>query len=216
MSRDFNVIRRRPGIVDMLTPKRANVGGYRIQAAPNFDGVFTTLFTAPISSGYLDPAINPAVLHYVNNNDHIRMVFNPATFTGTAGITDTLDFWMRFVPVDFTGTPGTAGNPALVLTDAEHYGNSRVLIAGNAPAAADVTGSLQLELPFTTQDLYIKNEEATGGHALYLADLAGGPEQQISPQETATIFHGPVDLLVVRGSGGTARFSASFTNYLPL
>jgi hypothetical protein len=216
MSRDFNVIRRRPGIVDMLTPKRANVQGYRIQAALNFDGTFTTLFTAPISSGYLDPAVNPVVLHAVNNNDNIRMVFNPNTFTGTAGIADAKDFWMRFVPVDFSGSAGTPGNPALVLTDAEHYGNSRVLISGTAPSGADVTASLQLDLPFTTQDLYIKNEEATGGHDLYLADLPGGPEQQISPQETLTMFHGPVDTLLVRGSGGTVKFSASFTNYLPL
>lgn len=216
MSRNFTVVRRRIGIVDMLTPKQANVAGYRIQAALNFDGTFTTLFTAPIGSGYLDPAINPVTLHAINNPDKIRMVFNPDTFTGTAGIADAKDFWMRFVPVDFAGSAGTPGNPALVLTDAEHYGNSRVLIAGTAPSGADVSASLQLDLPFTTQDLYIKNEEATGGHALYLADLPGGPEQQISPQETLTIFHGPVDTLLVRGSGGTAKFSASFTNYLPL
>jgi len=214
--RDFSVIRRRAGIVDMLTPKRANVQGYRIQAATNFDSSFTTLFTAPISSGYLDPTINPVVLSAVNNRDQIRMVFNPNTFTGTAGITDTLNFWLRFVPVDFSGSAGTAGNPCLVLTDSDHYGSTRVLIAGTAPSGAAVANSLQIDLPFTTQDLYIKNENASAGNALFVADMAGGAEQQVSAQETLTMFHGPVDTLLVRGSGGTAKFSASFTNYLPL
>jgi hypothetical protein len=216
MSRDFNVIRRRTGIVDMLTPKRANVGGYRIQAAPNFDGSFVTLFTAPISSGYLDPAINREVLHSVNNRDHIRMVFNPNTFTGAAGITDAKNFWIRFVPVDLAGSAGTPGNPSLVLTDTDHTGNSRILIAGTAPNGASIANSLQLDLPFTSQDLYIKNEQAAAGTALFVADFAGGSEQQISAQETLSIFHGPVDTLVVRGAGGTVAFSASFTNYLPI
>ncbi len=216
MSRDFNVIRRRTGIVDILTPKRANVGGYRIEAAPNFDDSFVALFTAPISSGYLDPSINREVLHSVNCPNQIRMVFNPATFTGTAGISDTQHFWIRFVPVDFAGSAGTPGNPSLVLTDAEHSGNSRILIAGNAPNGATVANSIQLDLPFTSQDIYIKNEQPAAGNALYVADFAGGAEQQISAQETLSIVHGPVDTLVVRGSGGTVAFSASFTNYLPL
>lgn len=217
MSRDFTVVRRRTGIIDFLTPKRANVGGYRFQAATNFDGSWTTLFTAPISSGYLDPAINPAVLHSVNNSrEHIRAVFNPNSFTVAAGISDTAHFWLRFVPVDFAGSAGTPGAPHLVVTDAEHYGTSRVLIAGLAPQGAAVANSQELELPFTTEDLYIKNEEASGGRNLYVAMIPGGAEQQVSPQETVTIFHGPIDSLLVRGVGGTVRFSASFTNYLPL
>jgi len=217
MARNFSIIRRRPGIVDLLTPKLANTKGYRLQGAANFDGTFTTLMTADISSGYLDPSINPMVLHSTNSaRDYIRIVFNPDTFNGVAGIADSKHFWLRFVPVDNAGVAGTPGNPGLVLVDGEHFGNSRVVIAGTAPTGAAVANSLQLDLPFTTQDLYLKNEEATGGHNLYLAVLPGGSEQQVSPQETITIFHGPVDTLLVRGSGGTAAFSASFTNYLPL
>lgn len=216
ITRDFNVIRRRPHIVDILTRKRVGVQGYRLEAATNFDAVFTPIITADISSGYLDPAINPNVLHTVPNQDQIRIVFNPHTFTGVAGITDDNHFWLRFVPIDFAGAPGTPGNPALVITDYEHYGMSRVLIAGDVPQAASVAGSLQLDLPFTSQDLYIKNEDPTGGHDLYLASLPGGAEQQISPQEVLTMFFGPLDSLIVRGAGGTTRFSASFTNYLPI
>jgi len=215
MARSFSIIRRRKGIVDLLTPKQPNVKGYRLQGAANFDGSFTTLMTADISSGFLDPTINPAVLHSVNNRDHIRIVFNPDTYNG-AGVFDSKNFWLKFVPLDFSGTPGTPSPATLVLTDSEHYGTSRILISGTAPQGAALANAQQLDLPFTTQDLYIKNEEATGGRNLYIAVLASGGEQQVAPQETLTIFHGPTDTLLVRGVGGTVAFSASFTNYLPL
>jgi hypothetical protein len=214
--RDFSVIRRRKNIVDVLTPKRAGVAGYRFQVATNFDQTYTTIVTAPIGSGYLDPAINPVVLQAVNNNDHIRVVFNPDTFNGVAGISDGAHFWMRFQPVDFAGTPGTAGPGTLILTDAEHYGNSRVQISGTAPSGAAVANSLQLNLPQNSQDFYIRNANATAGNALYVSFQVGGAEQQVAGQEVMKAYDGPSDTLMVRGSGGTAAFSASFTNYLPL
>lgn len=214
--RDFSVIRRRKNIVDVLTPKRAGVEGYRFQVATNFDQAYTTILTAPISSGYLDRNINPAVLNSVNNNDHIRIVFDPNTFTGAASITDGAHFWMRFVPIDFAGSVGTPGPGTLILTDAEHYGNSRVQIAGTAPIGAAVANSLQLNLPQNSQDFYIKNANAAAGNALYVAFIVGGAEQQVSGQEVMKAYDGPSDLLMVRGAGGTAAFSASFTNYLPL
>jgi len=216
MAKNYNIIRRRVGIVDLLTPKQANIKGYRLTGAANFDGSFATLMTADISSGYLDPAINPVVLHAVNNVNAIRIVFNPDTFTGAAGISDSKHFWLKLVTLDFSGSVVNTSAAGLVITDSEHYGNSRVVISGTAPQGAALANSQQLDLPFTTQDIYIKNEEATGGHNLYIAALAGGGEQQVAPQETLTIFHGPMDTLFIRGSGGTAAFSASFTNYLPL
>lgn len=216
MARNYNIIRRRVGIVDALIPKQANVKGYRFTAAANFDGSFTTLMTADIGSGYLDPSINPMVLHSVNNLNAIRVVFNPDTFNGGAGISDSKHFWLKLVTLDFAGSVVATSAAGLVVTDSEHYGNSRVVISGTAPQGAAIANSLQLDLPFTTQDLYIKNEEASGGHNLYVAALAGGGEQQIAPQETLSIYQGPTDTLYVRGSGGTVAFSASFTNYLPL
>lgn len=214
--RDFTVIRRRPNFLDLITPKRVGVAGYRLQAATNFDQSFTTILTAPISSGYLDPAINPTMISAINNNDHIRIVFNPNTFTGTAGIVDTKQFWLRFVPVDFAGSAGTAGARCLIVTDGERIGNSRMQIAGTAPQGAAVANSLQLDLPCAAQDFYIKNENVAAGNGLYVATTLGGAEIQVSGQETMKAFDGSVTSLYVRGSGGTAAFSASFSNYLPL
>lgn len=215
-TREFSVIRRRKNLVDILTPKRAGIAGYRFEAALNFDESYEAILTAPISSGYLDPAVNRAVLHSVNNNDHIRVVFNPDSFVGVAGLSDTKHFWLRFVPVDTSGADGTVSASTLILTDAEHYGNSRIQIAGDAPQETGVADSLVLNLPHNSQDIYIKNEDASGGNDLYVAFIAGGAEQQIGPQQVFKAYDGPVETLLVRGSGGEATFSASFTNYLPL
>lgn len=215
-TREFTLVRRRKNLIDLITPKRAGVKGYRLEAATNFDGAYTTLMTADISSGYLDSNVNSAVLHSINNPNHIRIVFDPNTFTGTASIVDTKHFWLRFVPVDFSGATGTASAGTLVITDSEHVGNTRVQIAGTAPSGASVANSLRLDLPFSAQDFYIKNEDAAGGQDLYVAFMPDGPEQQVSPQQTYKAFEGPVATLLVRGSGGAATFSASFASYLPL
>lgn len=216
-TRDFSLVRRRKNLIDLITPKRAGVKGYRLQAATNFDASYTTIITADISSGYLDSNVNSAKLHSINNPDHIRIVFDPNTFTGTAGIVDTKHFWLRFVPVDYSGASGTAGNGVVVITDSEHMGNCRVQIAGVAPNQASVANSLQIDLPFLTQDIYVKNEDPTsGGQDLYIAFIPGGPEQQIGPQQVSQVFEGPIDTLLVRGSSGTVNFSASFASYLPL
>jgi hypothetical protein len=213
--RDFSIFRRRPHLVDLLTPKRSGVKGYRLEAATNFDAVFTPILTADISSGYLDPNLNSAVLQAISNSrDEIRIAFDPTSFAALAGISDTQHFWLRFVPVDYAGVAGTAGPPTIVLTDAERYGHARVQIAGTAPNAATVAGSLELWL-FRTRDLYVKNEAAVGGSDLYVAVQRGGPERQVSPQTVLTYEEGPQDTVLVRGAGGTVVFSAAFVNYLP-
>lgn len=210
--RDFTVVRRRPNFVDLLIPKKANVQGYRLLAASNFDGTFSTLLTADISSGYLDPKVNPNLLHAVNATDRIRVVFDPASFS----LTDSDHFWLKYQPIDFSGTPGTAGAPSLILPDDELRATIRVLISGTAPSAVNVASSLVLNLPYRMQDVEVRNNEASGGRTLFLATSEGGAERQVAPQETALFRDGAQGCLLVRGGGGTVSFSADFTHYLPL
>lgn len=215
--RDFGVLRRRPGIVDILTPKQPGVvKGYRFQAATNFDGSFVTLFTADIGSGYLDGTINPVVLTSVNNQDAVRVVFNPNTFTGTAGITDDQHFWLRMVPIDFAGSVGTAGSPGLIIPDDETHATGRVIIRGSAPNGAAIANSLRLDFPCRMQDLHIRNNEASGGTTLFVATAVGGSERPIAPQEVSNMYQGAAGCLFVRGGGAIVNFSADFTQYLPL
>lgn len=213
-TRAFSIIRRRSHVVDLLTPKRAGVKTYRIQAAATFAGPFVTIVAADISSGYLDPNVNSAKLHAVNNPNDIRIVFDPDTFTATAGIADNKPFWLKFQPVDFAGSAGTASAAGLILTDSQRDGSGRVVISGNAPSAGDVTASLQLDLPRAMQDFYIRNYD--GSNSLYVAFEPLGSEIQVPPNTEIRAMEGAQSTLLVRGGGGIVAFSASFTNYLPL
>jgi len=210
--RDFTVARRRANLIDLLTPKRVGVQGYRIQAASNFDGVFTTLMTANIGSGYLDPNVNAAKLHALNNPNQIRIVFDPATFS----LADDQHIWLRFVPVDFAGTAGTPGAVGLVLPDDELKSSGRTVIAGTAPNGADVSSSLRLDFPVRMRSVNVRNNAAPGGTVLYVATVVGGSERAVAGGEVCTMQAGAQGCLLVRGGGGTVSFSADFTHYLPL
>lgn len=214
--RDFTVVRRRANLIDLITPKQVGVKGYRLQASSNFDGTFTTILTADIGSGYLDPAVNPATLHSINNPNHIRIVFNPTTFAGTATIADDQHIWLRLVPVDFADVAGTPGPVGLILPDDEYKGSGRTVIAGTAPNGANVAASLQLDLPCRMRDIRIRNNAALAGTSLFVATAIGGSERIVAPQETWSMEAGPQGCLLVRGGGGTVSFSADFTHYLPL
>ncbi len=217
-NRPFSVVRRRSHLLDILIPKQVGVQGYRLQAAPNFDGSFVTILTADISSGYLDPAVDRNVLQALNNPNQIRVVFDPQTFNGSSGIIDNHQFWLQFVPVSFAGAPGTASARCLVLPEDALRGDSRIMIQGSAPSGATVADSWELNLPFRTQDLSIRNQEA--GTDLYVALDPGGPETVVESgmgnMSQLELSDGAIGGFLVRGDGSTANFSASFTSYLPL
>lgn len=215
MNRFFSMIRRRPNYVDLVIPRQSGVDGYRIQSSPNFDGAWTTRITAPVG-GYIDPAINPAVVDFQNLGvgpfgPPVRVIFDPATYS----ITDTSSFWLRFVPVT-GGAPGTAGAPTLVLPSAANHGVGIVTIRGQAPSGADATAALQLDLPRLMQDFQFHCED--GANDLFVSTEQSGPETQIpgpsSDQQTLSIF-GTASSIWVRGAGGAVNFSASFTAAFP-
>jgi len=223
LTRPFNVIRRRKNLADILIPKSSNTQKYRLLAAPNFDtSPFTQIIEADISSGYLDPALmisgQAAALQQVNNPGHIRVTFDPATFASAASIADGDIFWLKFQPVNYAGAAGTASNPIMILPEDKLRGDSAVTIAGTAPSGGDVSASLVLDLGYRMQDITIRNEE--GATALYVATEAGGPEIRVDGNSTTlsqlTLALGAQGTLLVRGSGGTAKFSATMTSFLPL
>jgi hypothetical protein len=214
----FNVVRRRPHIMDILVPKQADIQTYTFQAATNFDGSFTDILSADVGSGYLDPAVDRNKLQMLNNQDAIRIVFDPQTFNGAAGIADDKAFWLQLKTTNISSAVVTSP-PYLILPESKLRGDSRVAIAGEAPAGADVSASLQLNLPFRTQDLVIRNQEA--GIVLYVALEVGGAEQQVEVDTTnlAQLSHmnGAQDFFLIRAGGlAPGHFSASFTSYLPL
>jgi len=217
MDREFTVVRRRANLVDILTPKRTGVQGYRLKAAANFDLTFNTMITGDIGTGHLDASVDTRVLTPLNNRDRVRLVFDPANYSGGPwNLVDTDHIWLQFFPVDFAGAEGSGGVRTLVLPDDEEKGQGRVIIRGSAPNGASVANSLQLNLPFKMRNVYIRNNEASGGDELAVASRPGGAERLIAPQEEAEFFEGGTELLMVRGVGGAVNFTASMTHLLPL
>ncbi len=218
ITRPFSVVRRRSRLLDLIVPKDPAVQGYRLQAASTFSGVFTTILTADISRGYLDTAVDARKLHSINNRGHVRITFDPQSFNGTSGIADSDQFWLKYQPVDFSGAAGTASDPVLVLPEEKLRGDSIILISGTAPSAVSLAGSLRLFLSGRIQNLSIRNHEAAT--TMYVGFERGGSEMALAggglQTSIAEVADGAEGCILVRGSGATAAFSATFTCYLPL
>jgi len=220
--RDFSVFRRRPNLVDIVTPKRPGVQGYRLKAALNFDLTFNTILTADIGAGYLDPvALKAGVIDRrtlgTAPGEHVRIVFDPDTFGGALPTLNDVDhFWLRFFPVDFTGAEGTGGARVLILPHDEMVAAGRVIIRGTAPSGSTVANSMRLDFPVRMQNVTVRNNEPLAGDVLMLATSEGGPERPVAPQEEYQSFEGAQAGILVRGAGASANFTATMTHYLPL
>ncbi len=214
MSRIFSCIRRRPALVDIIAPLSNGIDTYRLKWAANFDSaVWTTIIDAPVL-GFVDPAIDIRTLEVHQTSRMARIVFDPATYS----IPDGSAFWLKLVHVA-GGAEGTSSPPTLLLPDDAHHGLGGVILKGTAPLAADVSGSLQIDLPRVMSDIRFTNLEASGGTVLYVATEANGAEQGVPPaadagQITLTL-NGTESSLLVRGAGGTVAFSAACTAAFP-
>jgi hypothetical protein len=218
MSRLYSVLRRRPRLIDILVPKQPGIKTYTLMSALNFDQTFNDMVSADVSSGYLDRNVDRNVLQATNNLDAIRIVFDPQSFSSAPwSLDDNKAFWLKLKTTTFGGVDSTPTPPQLILPESKLRGDTRVAISGEAPSAVDVSGSLEIDLPFRTQDLVIRNQES--GIVLFVALEVGGAEQQVEVDTTnlAQLSHmnGAQDFFLIRGSSA-GHFSASFTSYLPL
>jgi len=215
----FSVAYRAPNIVDILMPKVALNTAYRLLASIEFDGspAFVQIVEATHARGFLDPAVDRRKLSSMPGADrHVRVVFDPQTFTTgaaiDAGLLDDRQFWLQFQPVT-GGGPGTIGPPTLVLTPSQHRGQGQVVISGTAPSGADVSDSLTLVLGRRMKNFLITNTDDTA--SLFVAFNSLGPEFAILP-ETSRRFSGAMEsTLVVRGGGAAVDFTAAFTVATP-
>ncbi len=201
----FSILRRKPGYVDLVTPLVPGpTNTYRLKWASNFDGSFSTFLTVG-HSGYLDPSI-PSIIQGVLQPDIVRLVFNPTTFS----IPDTAPIWLKLVRV-VGGVEGTSTAPTLVLPP--NYGMPSLAISGTAPLGANITESLQIDFPRTMGELRLHNED---NQHLALAFSETGPEITLlnDTQPQYISLKAGVGSIWVRGISGTAKFSATFTNFL--
>lgn len=209
MDRLFYIRRRRPHIVDLVTPVHVTPGSiheYRLKFALNFDQVFATFLTSS-NVGHIDSSINRNVVDtQPTTGTSVRIVFDPSTYA----INDNNPFWLQYVLVT-DGVEGTPGAPTLVVPDAIHYGTGVIVIRGDAPAAAP----LQIDLPRKMTNFQITNED--GANNLLVGAEDGGPMTAVLPLVGTQAFNygAAQGSLYVQGDGGDVTFSAAFTMAFP-
>jgi hypothetical protein len=207
MQRPFSVIRRRPNLLDVVIPVQDGVDGYRLDVATNFDAVYAPLITAT-RMGHIDPSLRNRG-HVPVNGRMVRILFDPDNYAPP--LDDTKPFWMRFTPIT-GGVPGTPSAGSLVLPDGDRY--RAIIIAGDAPAGADVSASLKIDFPYMVEGLHIRNTDP--GNSLYVATEIGGAEFEVPFGTAQTLdIRAATPFILVRGGGGDVPFSASCTTAFP-
>lgn len=210
MPRSLSITRRRPGLIDCSLPARAGVASYNFQWAANFDGAYATFQNVP-ATGIMAPKVQSVIdVGFTDSQfrGRTRFVFSPNL---DYGIPDTKQIWLRIQQVGVDGTLGAFEAGQLVLPY-ESTPNRTVIIAGTAPSATSISGSLEIQLPQQLYNPIIQNNAV--GTNLFIAWEAGGPEFDVPPVLTSAIdffqTYAITHQLFVRGGGATAAFSAVF------
>lgn len=208
--RIFSIIRRRPGIIDLIATRQPDAAGvvkYRLKSASDPADTFSTTVLDSSIYGFTDPTISSAQT-VIQPGDHVRIVFNPNKY----GLTDSY-FWLELVYVDSMNSEMTDPAPsAPTLVPPPFVGNEQVGFNSTAPSGSDITDSLRIDLPRLMSNFRVRNLDTSND--LYVAFQEGGPEvvvPAVGGYQESIGFDGNVSSLWVRGSGGSSKFSAQFT-----
>ena len=213
--RVFSCFRRRPHVVDMLTPFVYGVQTYTVKYATNFDGAFASIINST-NIGFYDSNIPRNKTELQNTNGFVRITFDPTTY----GIDDARSFWLQLWETPASGPAAAVSAPTLLLPDTANHGIGLVTIAGNAPSATSSASSLQLDMPRMMSDWKIRNEDAA--NLLYVATEQNGPEMAIAPSAFPQYYNiqGEQGSIWVRGAttggaGAIVLFSATASMSFP-
>jgi len=208
----FSILRRKPGFIHFSTPLLDSIATgvvrYRLKTDTDPGGSFGTTVATVTNTGLVDPAVagpqNP-----IQPGNNVQILMKPSNY----GLPDSAFFWLKLVYVNAAGSEMTNPAPsAATLVLPPFVGNEQAGFNATAPSQTSITDSLRIDLPRQMSNFRVRNLSTT--IPLYVAFQEGGPEivvpGQASSQESIG-FEGIVSSIWVRGSGGTAAFSAQFT-----
>lgn len=210
--RRFSILRRKPGLVDLITPIRPfseGVETYRLKTDTSPTGAFgTTVMTVP-RTGKVDPSLQ-GPQNVIQPGENVRMIFKPSDWS----LSDTDAFWLKLVYVNAANvelvTP-TPSAPCLVLPP--FSGPGQFGFTATAPVLASFANSIQIDLPRSMENLKVMNNDST--NPLFVAFDGGGPEIKIPAGKEITGFLGTASSLFVRATGGSVEFTTTFTYAFP-
>lgn len=201
-ARLFSILRRKPGLVDFITPlmpPSTGVAQYRLKTDTTPTGAFaTTVMT--VRGGYLDPSL-VGTHSVIQPGENVRIVFKPSNF----GLSDTAMFWLKLVYIDAANAEMASPAPsAPTLVLPPFTGNTIAGFTASAP-----TSALQIDLPRAMDSFRLVNPDATNG--IGIAFQEGGPEVTVTAGKDLLNQNGAVSSIWVRGIGGATSFSATFS-----
>lgn len=209
MERTLTVSRRRPGIVDTYVPRVNGVMGYRLKAATNFDGAFSTILTST-NVGFVGPGVDQRTLETQPITGRVRFVWNPTEY----GFDDTSHLWVTLYHVDAASVETQVSAPTLILPDQTQFlsrGYGHVVLRGTAPNVP-FGSALQLDLPRLLTDWRILNESDTV--SAWVSFEPNGPEYLLKNSSTTpqfTSFKSNSASIWIRGNGGAPVLSINAT-----
>jgi len=209
--RRFSVLRRAPGLIDIITPLRPvseGVEQYRLKADTSPTGAFaTTVMTVP-RTGKIDPAFQgPQTV--IQQGENVRMVFKPSDYT----LSDDA-LWLKLVYINAAVAEmvsPTPSAPTLVLPP--FTGPGLFGFTATASVGASFANSLQIDLPRAMESIRVMNND--GANPLFVAFDGGGPEIKIPAGKDLIGYLGNAASIFVRTTGGPAEFTATFAYAFP-
>jgi hypothetical protein len=195
-----------------IQTKPAHPESYEVQRASNWDGSFTTMETVPqrgiVSDNVKEPLPSGGENTELKNATRFR--FDPSDYS----LYDSTSQFFKIAPV-INGTTQSAGPINIVLSSEHLYQHHPALhLVGQAPIAADVSGSIQLNFPRQTTSVDIEN---TGSSAELIHYTWGSndAERTLSQGESFSDNKLSTDSVKVR-TDGSASSSVEVEIYVTL
>lgn len=210
MARYLSVYRRRVNLVDLFLNARPNAAYYTFKASTNFDAAFTSFQDVP-AIGFRSPSVVDTGFTDSQFRGKTRFIFNPADYTtGVPAVDDTKPFYVLISQVDLDGTVNADEAMHLILPYSSQP-NRPIILVGDAPMAADITGSVEIQLPMQCQNFKFQVDV---GSNLMVAFEPTTPEFVVYPITVNFITYDQqypsFSQVFMRGVGGVSTLSASF------
>lgn len=172
---------------------------YQIKNAANWDVAFANLPAPSLipQIGATSPSVR-AEATAQNLAPYVRWRFNPSDY----GLEDDDVLFFTIAPV-IDSVEG-AESPIYILLTSEQLkeNHTSLLLAGDAPAAADSDSALEFKLPLQTTSLVVKNTD--GANVVFLSFGTGDAEVPLAPGETFRDNRFGSGDIRVRGDGAPA------------
>jgi len=216
MARYLSIYRRRTNLVDLNLQARVGAASYQFQAASNFDAAFNTFQVVP-ATGFRSVSTPDTGFDgeqfrgpqgAASPVGFTRFKFAPSDYTvAVPAVNDALPFYVRIIQTDVSGVVHPAESMELILPYNPEP-NRPVILSGNAPNAASLAGSLEIQLPMQVLNSQFQNN---GANDLFVAFEPTGAEFRVPPlstlQTNLVTTYPSITQLFVRGAGGVTAFN---------